>query len=99
MKNLKKMGENDEMRSLNEQLYDDFFIQELETRLETDTLMVGGLTDTLRFGGLVDSTEVDSWDCFRICNCFGFYNVCGEQSPDFTTFWPRFFKFLCNGYM
>jgi hypothetical protein len=88
MKNFKKMGENDEMRSLTEQLYDDFFMQELEARLETDTLMVGGL---------VDSTEVESADCF--CSCFLGMNSCGEQSADFTTFWQRFFKYLCNEYI
>jgi hypothetical protein len=57
------------MRSLNGQLYDDFFIQELETRLETDPLMVGGL---------VEFSEVDSAECF--CTCFLGANTCGEQS-------------------
>ena len=77
------------MRSLTEQLYDDFFMQELETRLETDTLMVGGL---------VDSTEVESADCFCTCNCLGYYNN-GEQRLDFTTFWARFLKYLCSEYI
>lgn len=71
MKYLKKNGESDEIRSLNAQLYDDFFMQELEARLETDPLMVGGL---------VEFTEVDSLDCFCLCNCLGYYNNCGEQS-------------------
>jgi hypothetical protein len=42
LKNIKKTGE---IISLNTDLYDEFFVQELESRLETDPLMVGELID------------------------------------------------------
>jgi hypothetical protein len=34
-----------EFKSLNENLYDEFFVKELEVRLETDPLGVGGLME------------------------------------------------------
>ena len=40
-----KNDEKDELVSLNDKLYDEFYVQELEKRLETDTLVVGGLLD------------------------------------------------------
>ena len=40
-----KNDEKDELVSLNDKLYDEFYVQELEERLETDPLIVGGLLD------------------------------------------------------
>lgn len=40
-----KNDEKDELVSLNDKLYDEFYVQELEKRLETDPLVVGGLLD------------------------------------------------------
>jgi hypothetical protein len=34
-----------EMISLNDELYNEFFVHELETRLETDPVLAGGLLD------------------------------------------------------
>jgi hypothetical protein len=44
-KNFKSTEKNEEIISLNTDLYDGFFIQELEYRLETDPLMLVGLMD------------------------------------------------------
>ena len=41
----------EEMLSLNDYLYDDFFVQELESRLETDPLSMGGLVQFLGDSG------------------------------------------------
>ena len=38
---------NADLMSVNAGLYDDLFIQKLETRLETDPLGVGGLVDLI----------------------------------------------------
>lgn len=59
--NLKK-GELGELDSLNEKLYDDFYLEKLEKRLETDPLLHSGL-----FGMLSDDmAPVEPLDCF--CN-------------------------------
>jgi hypothetical protein len=51
-----------ELKSLNEKLYDDFFVQELDSRLETDPLMMGGLVD------LFDSQDSSQLDfCLVYC--------------------------------
>jgi hypothetical protein len=55
-----------EFKSLNENLYDEFFVKELESRLETDPLGMGGLVD------LFDSQEaLDTciWYCDTDGNC------------------------------
>jgi hypothetical protein len=57
----KKKNEK-EMISLNEGLYNDFFVLELEQRLETDPLMVGGI---LEWGQEADLLAAD---CFTF-NC------------------------------
>ena len=46
-----KKKEERELISLNEKLYDDFYVQELEARLETDPLLVGGLIDFFTASG------------------------------------------------
>lgn len=46
-----KKNLNADLVSANESLYDDLFIQKLETRLETDPLGVGGLVN-LPVGGI-----------------------------------------------
>ncbi|MDR1227227.1 MAG: hypothetical protein LBK47_10090 [Prevotellaceae bacterium] len=68
----KKQEESGELISLNEQLYDEFFVQELESRLETDPLMVGGLLDSLTS----DSDLVAGCFCDPVyCGSFS----CGEK--------------------
>lgn len=37
--------EKPELKSMNDRIYDEFYIQQLESRLETDPLMAGGLFD------------------------------------------------------
>jgi hypothetical protein len=63
-----------ELKSLNERLYDDFFVQELDSRLETDPLMTGGLFDLFdpqdpsQSAGCLEEcieyTETCASDCF-----------------------------------
>jgi hypothetical protein len=52
-----------EMVSLNDQLYDDLFINELEKRLETDPLMGGGVLEL--FGGGMEAQVA----CFTCTLC------------------------------
>jgi hypothetical protein len=54
---------SEEMLSLNENLYDDFFINELEKRLETDPLMGGGVLEL--FGGGIEAQA----ECFTCTLC------------------------------
>jgi hypothetical protein len=54
----------EEMVSLNEAANQDFFVEQLEERLETDPLMVGGLFD------LIAQSDVANYDDFS----------CGEFS-------------------
>jgi hypothetical protein len=72
MSNSKKVEKINEMIPLNEKLYDEFFMQELELRLETDPLLVGGLVDFLNPN--VDSVglQVTNLDCpeLQTCGCF-----------------------------
>jgi len=57
--------------SLNDDLYDSMFLEELEIRLETDPLVPGGLLN------LVEGDA--SQDCNVNCNCYGIFDEC---SPD-----------------
>lgn len=57
----------EEMVSLNEAINQDFFVEQLESRLETDPLMAGGLFDLF--------TVEENSGCF----CF-IRNYCGEQT-------------------
>jgi hypothetical protein len=67
MKKIEEKG-NKEMIPLNEKLFDNFFVQELEHRLETDPLMVGSFVE-------LDSSS--DAECF--CTCLlGTYS-CGEN--------------------
>jgi hypothetical protein len=75
--------EPSEMVSLNERLYDEFFIQELEMRLETDPLLLG------EFLGIFNG-ELSAADCDFTCsgtyttgcehsacnNCWNICNLC-----------------------
>jgi hypothetical protein len=63
-----------EIKSLNENLYDEFFVKELEIRLETDPLGVGGLVD------LFDSQSELS-GCFLVNIC---PNNCEVKCTEFT---------------
>jgi hypothetical protein len=72
MKKIKKNTEkNVEIISLNTDLYDDFFVQELEVRLETDPLMLGGLMEL--FSDNCPNQCIGFRDCNR--HCIG-YNGC-----------------------
>jgi hypothetical protein len=62
MSKLKKEDAKKEMHSLNEQLYNEFFIQELEARLETDPMAVAGLMDSFM--------DASAMDCFTCNICF-----------------------------
>jgi hypothetical protein len=59
-----EISKENELISLNDELYDGFFIQELEVRLETDPLLVGGLLDM--FNNSQDGTMLLS-DCGANC--------------------------------
>ncbi|MDR1181733.1 MAG: hypothetical protein LBL13_07125 [Bacteroidales bacterium] len=59
-----------ELKSLNENLYDEFFVQELESRLETDPLAVGGLMDIFSSQFSLDGCvgiDCDLWGCSELC--------------------------------
>ncbi|WP_065220148.1 MULTISPECIES: hypothetical protein [Butyricimonas] len=58
---MKNKERKDEIESLNDQLYDEFYVQELEERLETDPLLVGGLLD------FFSDVESDGSDLLRGC--------------------------------
>jgi hypothetical protein len=66
---------NEEIISLNTDLYDEFFVQELEYRLETDPLMLGGF--------LLSSVECIGYtECST--HCIGYGN-CPDQCLDYMT--------------
>jgi hypothetical protein len=69
MKNLKKTTKENEMVSLNDNLYDSFFIQELESRLETDPLAVGGIVDFFN-----DASNYSPSECWCILGSCGEYS-------------------------
>jgi hypothetical protein len=58
-----------ELKSLNENLYDEFFVKELETRLETDPLGMSGLVDLFDFQSLDGCVGIDCdlWGCSELC--------------------------------
>lgn len=60
------MKKEKELISLNEKLYDEFYVQELEARLETDPLLVGGLFDFFTSSGEDISPLSDG--CEFMCN-------------------------------
>jgi hypothetical protein len=55
-----------ELISLNEGLYTDFFVQELEQRLETDPFFVGGFIDSLPAEDVLESSD---WCVYCELNC------------------------------
>jgi hypothetical protein len=63
------MKKNEEIISLNTELYDDFFVQELEVRLETDPLMLGGLMELLESCALCNGYSVCESHCFNYYGC------------------------------
>jgi hypothetical protein len=67
------MKKNEEIISLNTDLYDDFFVQELEVRLETDPLMLGGLMEL--FSDNCPTQCISLRDCN--VDCLG-YGECAE---------------------
>lgn len=61
-KELIKINKNDELLSLNENLCSEFFITELEERLETDPLFLSSMMDV----------QVMDWcaiECIDVCVC------------------------------
>jgi hypothetical protein len=72
--NFKKQEKSGELISLNEQLYDEFFVQELESRLETDPLMVGELLDPL-----TSDSDLVAGVCDPIY-CNGYTSICNEKT-------------------
>ncbi|MDR1898243.1 MAG: hypothetical protein LBR10_15810 [Prevotellaceae bacterium] len=58
--------ENDELMSLNENLYDEFYIQELEYRLETDPLAMGGILEMFN-----QDINITQSDCIGYTSCTG----------------------------
>jgi hypothetical protein len=75
MKKVFNTEKNEEIISLNTDLYDDFFVQELESRLETDPLTLGGLLEL--FGDCNDY-----YSCTGHCNdsAGGCSNMCEERT-------------------
>lgn len=69
-----QQSEKHDLKQLNGHLYDDFYVQELETRLETDPFTVGGMID-FEASGHADEIEprciVDQ--CEKVC---GEYDSC-----------------------
>lgn len=66
---MEKNVKQDELLSLNSEL-SEFKLQELEERLETDPLAVGGLLDVL---SLTDSSSMDTFKhCDDWSHCEGF---------------------------
>lgn len=61
---------NAELVSLNDELYDNFFVQELEERLETDPLMIGGMLD------LVNQQDASAAAGFCFIQCSSEQNIC-----------------------
>lgn len=64
----------EEMVSLNETIDQEFFVEQLEARLETDPLMAGGLFDLFSETQLKpnNAQELDWWWCIG--------KMCGENS-------------------
>ena len=61
----------EEMVSLNEAANQDFFVEQLEERLETDPLIVGGLFDLIQQDQI--QTRTDDW-------CVVNSRTCGENN-------------------
>lgn len=66
--------EKPELKSMNDRIYDEFYIQQLESRLETDPLMAGGLLDFMSVNAQTSpGAEVYCWidlecgDGFSMC--------------------------------
>ncbi len=67
-KKQKLISNSKELKSVNENLYDEFYIQELEERLETDPMLSSAF-----FGTLGSETDVSQdFDSRRLCGEFSF---------------------------
>jgi len=60
----KQKNEKEELTSLNKTFLDDFSIEELEERLETDPLMIGQLLDIASSDGMQQAEG-----CCFLCHC------------------------------
>ncbi len=71
---MKKQDEKiiDGIESVNNELYDDMYVNELENRLETDPLLSGGLLDLISSGNAAPGDI----DFLCECNTGGGYTVC-----------------------
>lgn len=63
MKDIKNQNVVDGINSANDELYDELFVNELETRLETDPLLTNGLLDLIT---TTNATPEEDWCIF--CN-------------------------------
>jgi hypothetical protein len=74
-----KKEEEIKLISMNEKLYSDFSIEELEQRLETDPLLLGGLFDTMGWCIFVNNCTCDgTTNC--TCNVIGANCTCDGGS-------------------
>ncbi|MCX4332149.1 MAG: hypothetical protein OSJ25_01710 [Paramuribaculum sp.] len=74
---MEKPKKEERIISLNDDLYDSMFLEELEVRLETDPLLPGGLIDLI--DDVMDSCECRGTyicGCNSECECDGTY-ICG----------------------
>jgi hypothetical protein len=79
--------EEDELVSLNGSLYDEFYIQELESRLETDPLIVGGLADFFTSpaedSSLSTTGSCGTFSCSEYSSCTLYCGLCSSFCIDF----------------
>lgn len=62
-----KEKKNVEIESVNDKLYDDLFVQELEERLETDPLAANGLFNFFNLSSNANSASNLDWCIFYNC--------------------------------
>lgn len=66
--------EKPELTSMNDRIYDEFYIQQLESRLETDPLMAGGLLDFMSVHAQA-SSDVEVY-CWIDMECGSGFSMC-----------------------
>jgi hypothetical protein len=80
----KNAEKNEKIISLNTDLYDEFFVQELEYRLETDPLTLVGLMDLFPYDcnghSFCQSHCIGLWTCGIQCSSNSY---CGEYSTNY----------------
>lgn len=68
---MKEPKKENRIVSMNDDLYDSLFLEELEVRLETDPLVPGGLLNLVE--------DVASTDCGINCGCYGVHTECSPN--------------------